>query len=73
MRKKCGYFPGYCLCPGACPFTVLGYPSPGEWAGYERAAKFCKWRAAKNQAGRETYASMRRRRDWQVGNPYEGR
>jgi hypothetical protein len=71
MVKLCGFYSGYCTNPGPCDLVIESWPSPAKWREIRKAARICPYRAAKNPTGLVVAHELRRRRDWQVGNPYK--
>lgn len=73
VKKRCGYLQGYCCHPGECE-VALGQPDRMKLvpADIQRVSRCC-WHVSEKEQVKIDTRRQRRRRDWKVGNPYEGR
>lgn len=69
--KQCGYRCGLCSSPGVCELRPVGFGLVMPWRRLQTAARSCPYYVTVAGGGQLGFHLERRRRDWDVGNPYE--
>lgn len=68
--KRCGYVRGYCRGEGQCHLTPGPWPTPQDWERLRMSARECTMLTESAEVWQRRIHALRRRRDWQIGNPY---
>lgn len=71
IRKKCGYHEGFCVKMGECDFTPEGFGDLLTFNSFSRQVRQCPYLRLYQLTPDIAMSRQRRRRDWEVGSPYE--